>query len=99
MKKNFLPNRITTSPITAAACINVVLQIRKTFDLQSVVVTGSVRVAADDMRHFQSRGQQRHRIRNIRVHVAEHDLDVVSLYRFAGPVPTWSTGSPIKSST
>ena len=42
MKKNFLPKRCTRSPVVAAASIEVVLQMRNTFHLQSVPVIGSV---------------------------------------------------------
>ena len=42
MKNHFLPKRFTSSPVTAAASIAVVLQVRKVFHLQSLPVIGSV---------------------------------------------------------
>ena len=42
MKNHLLPNFFTSSGVTAAASIDVVLQMRNTFHLQSVPVSGSV---------------------------------------------------------
>ena len=42
MKNHFLPNRFTSSGVTALASIEVVLQTRNTFHLQLVPVIGSV---------------------------------------------------------
>ena len=42
MKNHLLPNRLTSSAVIAAASIEVVLQMRNTFHLQSVPVIGSV---------------------------------------------------------